>query len=96
MTPFNPRKEIEEYKLTEAGAFNEKDLLEFIEAEQEKGRTVRKIWITRLQANHLVNSVEGVKPKLTGKKLVDFWNAPKTPIKLKTIHGVEVGIEDWA
>lgn len=85
----------DEYNLSEAGAFGEVDLLEFVEHEREKGNTVRRIYITRRQAMHLVNEIHGKKPESkTGKKLVDYWEAPKTPITLKTIHGIEVEIED--
>lgn len=83
-----------EYKLTETGAFNENDLLEFQQAELDKGRIVRKIWITQIQANHLANSIEGNKPVKTGKKLVDFWNAPNYRSRLKTVHGIEIGVEE--
>lgn len=83
----------DEYNLTEAGAFTENDLLEFRNAEFEKSKTVRKIWITQHQANHLANSIEGNKPIKTGNKLIDFWNAPNYRNRLKTVHGIEIGIE---
>jgi hypothetical protein len=85
-----------EYDLQYAGAFSETDLLDFKQSELEKGNVVEKIWITRLQANHLANSVHGIKPKKTGMKLVDYWNIPATPTELKSIHGIEIGVDEPA
>ena len=84
----------DEYDLSDAGAFSVTDLLEFQQSELEKGRTIRKIWITRLQANHLVNSIKGYRPKKTGMRLVDFWNLPRETVKLTNIHGIEIGVDD--
>lgn len=88
-------QETDEYGLVEAGEFTVADLLDFQRSELEKGREVRKVWITERQAAALVNEVEGKRPQVkTGQKLVDFWNAPKTLKTPESIHGIEVGIDD--
>ncbi len=84
----------DEYDLSEAGMFTELELLDFNASEQEKGRTVRKIWITKRQENYLANSIHKVKPKKTGKYLVDFWNEPLQQITLTSVHGIEIGIDN--
>jgi hypothetical protein len=83
----------DEYNLKGAGFFTVEDLLDFQHAESEKGLTVRKIWITPQQANNLVNDFADLKTETTGKKLVDFWNAPVLPIEIETLHGIQIGIE---
>ena len=82
-----------EYSLSEAGLFTLEELLDFQNHELEKGRTVEKIWITERQANHLANTFADIKQIKTGMKLVDFWNAPKVPITMESLNGIEIGIE---
>lgn len=84
----------DEYNLTEAGVFDEKDLLEFRDSELEKGNTVSRIYVTRIQANHLMNSIQGNPPyQPTGKKLVDYWNHPKSVVGIQKVHGIDVFIQ---
>lgn len=81
-----------EYDLTDAGAFNERDLLELRDSELEKGNSVDIIRITPIQANHLVNSIKGTSTKQTGKKLVDFWETQKAPGDIRELHGIGIRI----
>lgn len=84
----------DEYNLKTAGFFTEEDLLDFKASEEEKGNTVRLIYITPKQLTHLIIST-GLKPRLktTGKKLVDFWNTPDTIDGVNAVHGVEIRLE---
>lgn len=85
-----------DYKLTEAGFFTLTDLLDFKNYEWAKGNRVKKIWLTKRQLGALVSEI--VPPdeprKVTGMKLVDFWSAPKPPVVVDEIEGIEIGVED--
>ena len=52
------------------------------------------ITIDGRQSGALQNEIEGLSPpKPTGKKLVDYWYLPASPIKIETIEGVKVYVE---
>jgi hypothetical protein len=83
-----------EYNLKGAGYFTVTDLLDFKYYQENEGLPVTTITITSRQAGVLVDEMSGHTPKLTGKKLVDYWVQPIPPLTPETIHGIKIYVED--